>query len=163
MFNDRPVSNRVYAYLTNLDIRHFNKLEMDILKRLDFNALIDTEMYQNYEEQLEEYCKTQSDLLMECFREYTQDKKLLKEVKREYMQINSSKQRGEYDDISPCSNYSDPHMHQTIKQKTGKNEGFIYIDSSDKFRFESYNSHNFKNKYKKMKLIKSKSLPLLTM
>lgn len=120
-------------------------------------------MYQNYEEQLEEFCNTQSDLLRECFLEYIHDKKLLKEIKKEFMQINSSRARGEYDDISPSSNYSDPHMQETIKQKTGKIESFRYIDSSDKFRFESYNSHNFKSKYKKMKLIKSKSLPLLPM
>ena len=161
IFNDRPITNRVFAYLTNVEVRSFNKLEIELLTKLDFNALMDTEMYKNYEEQLQEFWNTKNDLLNECFQEYKRDKKLLKVIKKEFMQTGSSRDQDKYNDVSPCSNYSDPHMRDTINQKTGKNESFRYIDSSDKFRFESYNSHNFKNKYKKRKLIKSKSLPLL--
>jgi hypothetical protein len=164
MFNDRPVTNRVFAYLTNFELRQYNELETDILKRLDYSALIDTEMYQSYKEHLEEFCETQSDSLVECYQEYMHDKKLLREIKRDFMEVKFSRERDEFMDISPCSNYTDPHITETMGKMNGKTESFRYIDSSDKFRFESYDCQNFKTKYrnKNRRLIESHSLPLLS-
>jgi hypothetical protein len=165
MFNDSPVTNRVFAYLTNFELRQYNKLEMDILSRLNYSALIDTEMYQSYKEQLEEFCETQSDSLVECYQEYMHDKKILREIKRDFMEVKLSRDRDESMDTSPCSNYTDPHITETMSKMNGKTESFRYIDSSDKFRFESYDYQNFKNKRgnKNRKLKKSRSLPLLSM
>ena len=87
MFNDTPASSRVFAYLANLDTRQFTKLEGEILKRLKFNSLIDKEMYFNYQEQLDEFCRTQTKVLSQCYEDYKHDKKVLRSFKNKVMKI----------------------------------------------------------------------------
>jgi hypothetical protein len=49
------VKNRIFAYLVNVDVNDFNKLEMEVMEKLNFNLLVDEEEFESYEKQLEQY------------------------------------------------------------------------------------------------------------
>jgi len=160
MFNDSPISNRIYAYLANIPISKFNKLEMEVLKRLGHNALISLQEYKNYEEALKSYWKHKKDVLDQCFVDYKHDKLILKEIKGEIHAQQQQSERGMIDSTF-IKNYNDPQISGIFEKSSVTRRNHYSIASGDKFRFESYNSHNFKENYKKTRLRRSWSVPLL--
>ena len=144
MFNDTPASNRVFAYLANMDTRQFTKLEGEILKRLDFNGLIEKEMYSSYQEQLDTFCNTQTEVLAKWYEDYKHDKRVLRSFKERVLELWTSPSFVDEGNNSFWSNYSDPHMQKMIKTKGKKEQPCVGLDSIEKFRFESYNSQAFK-------------------
>ena len=81
LWNDSVISNQLYAYLLNVDPKKFNLLEIDILKRLDYDLYVHPHMFQIYEDQINEFSKSQKEFLRKSLDEYYLDKKVLKEYK----------------------------------------------------------------------------------
>mmetsp|Transcript_3402 Transcript_3402/g.2855 ORF Transcript_3402/g.2855 Transcript_3402/m.2855 type:complete len:163 (+) Transcript_3402:412-900(+) len=158
MFNDSPASNRFYAYLANIQITEFNKLEMEVLKRLSFNALISAEDYRNYEEALESFCQNKSGVLAKCYSDYKHDKKILKEIKQE---ISNQQLTSVLETADHCliNNYQDTQLNQIFEKKPENGEYCHSMESTKEFRFESYNSHTFKEKCRSIRKSRSRSVP----
>lgn len=121
---------------------------MDIANKLQFNTLIPEEMFENYDNELKTFSEIQNGLLSESLEQYKRDKQLLKSLKRQW-KIKQQKlhtpliyqQAARSSDIS--MNYADESLKEVIENKV-KQPKIVYLDSVSKFRFESYNSYNFK-------------------
>lgn len=162
MFNDTPVSNRVYAYLANVELSKFNELEMEVVKRLNYTSIINPEEYQAYKKELDIFWKNKNEVLSKCYKDYKHDKLILKEIKTQIFsqQLNlkiNRRHAGTY------SNYSDSDFSETIEKMISKENDSRKIESTDKFRFESYNSHNFKENKNWEKSWRSKSVEVCTL
>lgn len=163
IFDDSLIENRYFAYLTNVDLKDFNKLEMDVMKRLDFNALIDQEMFSNYQEQLEWFAESQSECLQESLDQYQRDKQTLKNIKHQIM--HSCQSAGIHSKVSNArsNNYADHNLKKILESRGWCEQNVVFPHCVSKFRFESYNSYNFKSVYKNSITRRGRSVPVRTM
>ena len=157
MFDDTPVANRVYAYLANVEISKFNELEMEVLKRLGYNSLIEEGYYYDYMNELDSFWKKKEEVLNKWYTDYVQDKLILKEIKQTIFnqQLNSKINR-RHEGIN--INYSDAELSERIQNAMSNENNSRIIESSDKYRFESYNSHDFKEQHIKKRVGRCKSV-----
>lgn len=162
IFNDSPVNNRFFAYLTNVDIKDFNKLEMEIMKRLDFNALIEKEVYSNYEEQLAGFANFQAESLQQSLDQYKLDKKVLRKLKQSIVQECNSANLKPQEHFAKELNYADTGMRKMM-EKRHIDETCVFPVSVSKFRFDSCNSYKFQKHFKKRRSRRSLSNPRLQM
>jgi len=159
IFNDKPMTNRVFAFLVNIDVKDFNDYEMNMMNRLDFDAWVDAEMFNNYEEQLQEFLVQQSAILEESVEEYRRDKKILKTLKRQLKQQCSSAALVKQSLQNPAGNYWDSKLTNVMDSQGWKINDENTPSGVSKFRFESYNSYNFQTDYKDKRSKRSWSLP----
>lgn len=158
MFNDSPLSNRVYAYRANINLMKFNALEMKILRKLKFRALICPDEYQLYRAELENFWENKLEDLEKLYTEYKHDKAVLKRIKEDIstQQLNLKIKSGyEHEE----NNYTDPDMLQAMEAVSSGVANPCVIQDIDKFRFESYNSHVFKEVWNSNKVYRSSSAP----
>ena len=160
MFNDSPVSNRVYACLANIQLARFNELEMEVLRWLRYSALISLVEYRNYEDALGNFWRNRSEVLAQCYQDYKRDKAILKEIKESIKAHHVSSQRSK-GDYFLLNNYHDPNIKEILGNRVVKGINSGYIELTEKFRFESYNSFAFKGKHLRIKKKRSWSVPLV--
>jgi len=161
LFNDSPIANRVYAFRANIQLEKFNDLEVKIMKKLNFDAQIHPEEYDDYRNELENFCNTKTADLENLYLEYKHDRSVLKQVKEDIsiQQLNLKINSGY---ISSENNYSDPEISETMHKVSS---GFFAPNhnyQADKFRFESYNSHIFKEIRTSRRTCRSRSEPSLS-
>lgn len=163
IFDDSLIENRYFAYLTNVDLKDFNKLEMDVMKRLDFNALIDQEMFSNYQDQLEWFAESQSECLQESLDQYQRDKLTLKEIKHQVMHsCQSAGIRGKVSNAR-LNNYADHNLKKVLESRGWCEQNVVFPHCVSKFRFESYNSYKFKTENKNSTTRRGRSVPIRAM
>lgn len=144
ILNDKIISNRLYGYLLNLDTAEFNKLEMNVMKRLHFESFINPEMYSLYESQIQEFSDSQEEMLNESLNEYRNDKRIFKDLRMKAKQWSPVNQaRGDFT-TEYWNNFSDPFISQAIKGKDYWEQETIEPGYDIRFRFNSYNSLRLK-------------------
>ena len=65
LLNDKTFSNRIFAYVLNIEIKEFNKMELEVTKRLGFNLHIQEDTYRIYEEEIQMFSQIQNSILEE--------------------------------------------------------------------------------------------------
>lgn len=85
VFNDVPVQNRLFAYFANIDTKDFNKLEIELAKKLNFDTLIPNEIFTKYKSELELFAVSQRDILEQHMLNYKHDKAVIKGIKNKYV------------------------------------------------------------------------------
>ena len=148
--NDQIISNRLFAYLLNLDVNEFNKREIDVMHRLGFNAYIPEDEYFLYDSQIKEFAYLQYELLEESLLEYKRDKKILKKEIQIHKERYLNHVNNFIEDVK-VKNYNDKDMKE-IMEKGLSEQNMVYpylIPRS--FRFESYNSYDIKPSKSKRK------------
>eukprot|EP00345_Euplotes_harpa_P003751 CAMPEP_0168329646 /NCGR_PEP_ID=MMETSP0213-20121227/7233_1 /TAXON_ID=151035 /ORGANISM="Euplotes harpa, Strain FSP1.4" /LENGTH=186 /DNA_ID=CAMNT_0008333013 /DNA_START=238 /DNA_END=798 /DNA_ORIENTATION=+ len=144
LVNDNVYSNRIFAYLLNLDITEFNKLEQKVLRTLNFNVSVEEEMYNVYNEEIRKFSQTQSEALRCNLAEFRENKKKIREFKKLKHAHHSSEtaailaRREKYD-----GDFTDIHMQKAIEEQGSFNAKAVRLHCVSKFRFESYNSFTF--------------------
>lgn len=76
------MKNRIFAYLVNVDVNDFNKLEMEVMKKLNFDVLVAEEDFESYENQLDQYSLIYSSLINTILLEYKHDKRYLRKFRK---------------------------------------------------------------------------------
>lgn len=151
----------MYAFRANIQLEKFNDLEIKIMKKLNFNAQIHPGEYDDYRNELENFCNNKTDDLENLYQEYKHDRSVLKQVKEDIsiqqlnLQINSGYTSSE-------NNYSDPEISETMQKVSSGFSASNPNYQAEKFRFESYNSHIFKEIRTSRGICRSRSEPSLS-
>lgn len=78
ILNDKVISNRLYAYLLNVDTSEFNALEVYVMKRLNFDCFIKTETYELYSTEIDKFIIAHNDELGALLEDYKRNKTALR-------------------------------------------------------------------------------------
>ena len=169
VLNDSPVRNRIFAYLVNVDVNDFNKLEMEVMMKLNFNVLVDQEEFESYEKQLDQYSQLWTGLIDSILQEYKHDKKYLRRVRKQMREQLSQSTEAACISTSchnianyvGSQNFKDWQMSHVFDSQGWKVKEPDYPWPVSKFRFESYNSNEFPvySNRKKQRWSKSQDLP----
>ena len=140
------MSNRLFAYLLNIDTAEFNKMEMNVMARLGFECYVRTDMYLLYQTQIDTFMETRADELQTSLDQYYMDKRVLKELRAEAKQLKNSPRRSKLE-RSQSNCFQDLNLKSVIESKNKYDKNTSYPCYVSKFRFESYNSHCFKRSF----------------
>lgn len=157
LLNDRVFSNRIFAYYLNIDLKEYNKMELEIVKRLGFDFNIQEEMYNVYYDEITKFSETQQDSLLESLEEYQINKKKIREY-RHMIKMSRGIQKAKITK-EPKSPYDfwDKNIKNMIEKRGLCEQNTVQPYYISKFRFESYNSYGFKCDPHFNKIIRSRS------
>lgn len=134
------MSNRLFAYLLNIDTAEFNKMEVNVMARLGFECYVQTDMYWLYQTQVDTFMHTRADELQISLDQYYVDKRVLKELRAHVEQQRNSPEQPKFE-RSHIDYFQDSNLQSVLESKNKYDRNTSYPSYVSKFRFESYNSY----------------------
>ena len=118
-------------------------MELEIIKKLGFNVYIEEEMYNIYKDEIQTFSQTQSSSLIESLNEYKVNQKRIREYSK-LKRMSKSKLCTIQNEENKYSDFVDLDIMKFIEEKWWFDQNTAQPCYIPKFRFESYNNHDFK-------------------